>query len=101
MSDLDELLRQPVMQLAMDVAKQEAFKGLPNPIPGVSYLDMVAAHGAQAEGWVSGLRALVSLSRKTIPQKQPDQREMYVEAAREKMLNSGLYTDRDLKEMNL
>ena len=99
MANLDELLKQPIFQVALEVVQSEALTDLPSPIPGVSYADMVAAHGARATGWTRGLKALVSLSRKTIPQKQPNQNEMHREAAVEKLVKSGLYTETELKEM--
>ncbi len=99
MANLDEILKQPIFQVALEVARAEALQDLPSPVPGVSYSDMVAAHGSKAVGWVLGLKALVSLSRKTIPQKQPNQADMHREAAVEKLVKSGLYTETELKEM--
>ena len=99
MANLDELLKQPIFQIALQVAQSEALTDLPSPIPGVGYTEMVAAHGARATGWRRGLKALTSLSKKTIPQKQPNQTEMHREAAVEKLVKSGLYTETELKEM--
>ena len=99
MANLDELLKQPIFQVALEVAQSEALQDLPPPIPGVGYTEMVAAHGARAAGWVRGLKALTSLSRKTIPQKQPDQTEMHREAAVERLVKSGLYTESELNEI--
>ena len=99
MANLDELLKQPIFQIALEIAQSEALQDLPPPIPNVDYIAMCAAHGARAAGWRKGLQALVSLSRKTIPQKQPNQNEMHSEAAVERLVKSGLYTETELKEL--
>ena len=99
MTTLDAFLSDPVMKIALEIVHAEAMQDLPSPIPGVSYGEMVAAHGARATGWVRGLKALTSLSRKIIQQKQPSQEDMYTEAAAERMRASKLYTESEIKEL--
>lgn len=101
MANLEELLRQPTMQVALQIVKNEACKGLPSPVPGVDYSSMVAAHGAAASGWIDGIKALHSLSKKIVQQKQPSKDDMHSEGARQRMLATGVYSEKDLKEMNL
>lgn len=101
MANLEELLRDPILHTALEIAKAEAYQGLPSPLPGVDYSSMVAAHGAKAAGWIEGIKALCSLSKKATQQKQPSQDDMYTEAARRRMLSGGVYTEKDLQEMNL
>lgn len=101
MANLEELLRQPTMQVALEIVKTEAYQGLPSPLPGVDYSSMVAAHGARASGWIEGIKALHSLSKKTVQQKQPSQGDMYSEAAKQRMLATGVYSEADIERMNL
>lgn len=99
MANLAELLRQPEMAEALDIARAEAVKPLPNPIPNVSYVEMIGVHGAQAVGWAEGIKALVSLSRKPAAVKQPDQSRMYSDAAKRRLIESGQYTEEELRDL--
>lgn len=99
MSSLAELLRQPEMAWALDIVRAEAVKPLPDPIPGVSYAEMIGVHGAQAVGWAEGIKALVSLSRKPTAIKQPEQSRMYADAAKQKLIGSGQYTEEELRDL--
>lgn len=99
MANLAELLRQPEMAEALDIVRAEAVKPLPNPVPGVSYAEMIGVHGAQAVGWTEGIRALVSLSRKPSAAKQPDNSRMYADEAKKRMVESGQYTEEDVKDL--
>lgn len=101
MANLEELLRDPTLHVALEIVKAEAYQGLPSPIPGVDYSSMVAAHGAKAAGWIEGIKALCSLGKKATQQEQPSRDDMYNESARRKMLSSGAYTEQELQEMNL
>lgn len=98
MANLAEFLRQPEMELAIKIVQAEAVKPLPSPIPNVSYAEMVAAHGAEATGWMNGIKALLSLAKKPSPQHQPDQVKIYSAAAKRMLVDSGIYSPEEVRQ---
>ena len=99
-AQLAELLRNPVLKTALEIIKSEGFPSLPEPMPGVSYGDQVAAHGAFVTGWAKALKRLESLS---IPMGVPPSSvfpnaQLYNEVARRRMMASGQFTEEDLEE---
>jgi hypothetical protein len=99
MADLNELLRQPVMRLAIEIVKSESV-GLPDPIPGVDYEAHVAACGAFTAGAFRAFDKLESLCRPppTVLGNLPNQAQ-YDAAAKAKMREQGLYTDKEIEEI--
>jgi hypothetical protein len=100
MSRLQEILKDPVMQFALEVVKNEGHRDIPSPVPGVDYSALVATSGAETIGWAKAIRSLTSLPVKAIPQKAtPQQSTMYRDRAKEKLLASKLYTEEEIDEL--
>ena len=100
MSTLDELLRHPIMQIAIGIVKSESV-GLPDPIPGVSYESQVAACGAFTAGAFRAFDRLESLCNPTLisPANFP-RHDQYVTAAKAKMREQGIYTEKEINEIS-
>ena len=99
MSQLSEILRTPVMQTAILIVKNESV-GLPDPVPGVDYAAHVAACGAYTAGAFRAFDKLESLCRPTVnPLTNLPVQAQYDAAAKAKMREAGIYTDREIEEI--
>jgi hypothetical protein len=98
MADLNELLRHPIMKAAIEIVKAESV-GLPDPIPGVDYQSQVAACGAFTAGAFRAFEKLESLCRPGISVANRPLHEQYADAAKAKMREAGLYTDKEIEEL--
>jgi hypothetical protein len=99
MTDLNELLRQPIMRIAIEIVKSESV-GLPDPIPGVNYEAQVAACGAYTAGAFRAFDKLESLCRPVVnPLSNPPGQTQYDAAARAKMREAGIYSDKEIAEI--
>lgn len=100
-AQLAELLRNPILKVALEIVKSEGFPSLPEAMPGVSYGDQVAAHGAFVTGWAKALRRLEALSipvSKPMSSIMPNSR-LYNEVARRRMVASGQYSQEEIDEI--
>ena len=99
MATLTELLRHPIMKVAIEIVKAESV-GLPDPIPGVDYGDQVAVCGAFTAGAFRVFDKLESLCRPAglaiggLPRQ-----EQYDDAAKARMREQGIYTDKEIEEL--
>jgi hypothetical protein len=100
MADLNELLRTPVMRTAIEIVKSESV-GLPDPIPGVDYEAQVAACGAYTAGAFRAFDKLESLCRPVVNplSNPPSGQNQYDAAAKAKMREAGLYSDKEIAEI--
>ena len=102
MSQLDEMLRSPVMRSAFEVVKGESI-GLPDPSPGVDYQSQVAISGAYTVGSFKALEKLESLARpattlgnvSSVLTKQAQ----FDGAARERLRAQGTYSQAEIDEI--
>ena len=100
MAELNALLRHPIMRLAIEIVKSESV-GLPDPIPGVNYESQVATCGAFTAG---AFKVFEKLERLCYPAgtwvgNMPPQNQQYADAAKEKMRGQGIYTDKEIEEL--
>jgi hypothetical protein len=99
MADLNELLRHPIMRTAIEIVKAESV-GLPDPIPGVDYESQVAACGAFTAGAFRAFDKLESLCRPSgILIGNLPRQEQYDDAAKARMREAGIYTDKEINEL--
>lgn len=99
MADLNELLRTPVMRMAIEIVKSESV-GMPDPIPGVDYESQVAACGAYTAGAFRAFDKLESLCRPTVnPLTNMPVQAQYDAAAKANMRKQGLYSDKEIEEI--
>ena len=99
MAELAELLRNPLLNAALEIVRNEGMPSLPEPVPGVDYGAQTAAMGAFITGWSRALRSLESLTRLTIvPGHFPSQRQ-FDEPARQRMRAGGIYTEKEIEEI--
>ena len=99
MAELDALLRNPIMRLAIEIVKTESV-GLPDPIPGVDYESQVAACGAFTAGAFRAFDKLESLCHPAgVWVGNMPRQEQYVDSAKAKMRGQGIYTDKEIEEL--
>jgi hypothetical protein len=99
MADLIEILRTPVMRLAIEIVKSESV-GLPEAIPGVSFQAQVATVGAFTAGVFRAFSRLESLSRpNVVPSSTLPRQTQYDDAARARMRAAGIYTDQEIETL--
>ena len=99
MADLNELLHTPIMRMAIEIVKSESV-GLPDPIPGVNYESQVAACGAYTAGAFRAFDKLESLCRPIVnPLTNMPAQAQYDAAAKAKMREAGIYSDKEIEEI--
>jgi hypothetical protein len=99
MTGLNELLRNPIMRIAIEIVKTESV-GMPDPIPGVNYESQVAACGAYTAGAFRAFDKLESLCRPAVnPLTNMPIQAQYDAAAKAKMREDGLYSDKEIEEI--
>jgi hypothetical protein len=98
MSQLDELLRSPVMRAAFEVIRAESVM-LPDPVPGVDYQSQVAISGAYTAGAFFALEKLESLARPhamTNVSSILNKQAQFDQAARERLRAHGIYSEAEI-----
>jgi hypothetical protein len=100
---LAEVLRMPIMQLAIDIVNNEGTsRALPKPIPGVDYGQQMAAVGAYATGWRAAMFALESLTNKPVLTRATNlsQNNMYIAEAKKRMMETENYTEEEVEKFS-
>jgi hypothetical protein len=102
MSQLDEMLRSPVMRAAFEVVKGESV-GLPDPSPGVDYQSQVAISGAYTVGSFKALEKLESLARAPTTlgnaSSALNKQSQFDGAARERLRAQGIYSEAEISDI--
>ena len=100
MATLAEILRHPIMRVAIEIVKAESV-GLPDPIAGVDYADHVAVCGAFTAGAFRAFEKLESLTRPPgmFVGNMPAKQDLYANAAKEKMREQRVYTDEEIDKI--
>src|SRR4029077_5279177 len=99
MASLSELLRHPLMRIAIEIVKTESV-GLPDPIPGVSYESQVAACGAFTAGAFRAFDRLESLCNPVgVPPASVPRTTKYDDAAKARMKAQAIYSDKDIEDI--
>lgn len=97
MAHLADVLRDPIVRLAIEVVKNEGMPMLPDPVPGVDYGAQTAAMGAHLTGWSRAIRALETLPlRINMPERIPIEKQFDL-AARRRMRASGIYSENEIE----
>jgi hypothetical protein len=101
MSQLADMLKSPVLKVAIEIVRTEGVANMPDPIPGVDFTAQLGAAGSHAVGWARALKALESLSRPVVsgPASLRFSEQQFSEAAKERMRRAGIYSDKEIEKI--